>query len=193
MDNTPKTHILESLHSQRGFGWKEWAAEIFDNAFDADAMTVTVEIEKNLIRVSDDGRGCADLSAMFSVGDHKAHPGKPGIGKFGIGFKDAALMLEGRVTIRSMRFTLCWKGVLLTRERRAPGKGQSGDGSGNGTHCDGGPREQRADYANFHANFHAKLCQPTHQRHDESVYISITYLFSYAQLRLVFRLLTEGL
>lgn len=102
MDITPSTHLLESIRSQRGFGWKEFFAELIDNPFDADAKNVTIDLEPNLIRVSDDGVGCADLRVMFSPGEHRSHGGIPGIGRFGIGFKDSALFVWGLVTVESV-------------------------------------------------------------------------------------------
>jgi hypothetical protein len=98
---TPSTHVLEALRSQ-SLGWTRAHGELIDNAIDASATTVTITNDRGeQLTIADDGIGCADMEAMFRLGDHRPHA-RRGLGRFGIGLKDAALWLWGTTTIRSV-------------------------------------------------------------------------------------------
>jgi hypothetical protein len=102
----PDTHVLQALRNQ-SLGWTRALGELIDNALDASAMNITIIAEKrgehSTISVADDGVGCADMGSMFRLGDHRPHAGTKGLGRFGIGLKDAALWLWGITTVESVR------------------------------------------------------------------------------------------
>ena len=74
--------------------WKDVIGEWIDNAFDAKATMVTIEFTKDMLRVHDDGVGCADPGAMIQLGSHRPHSSTE-IGQYGMGGKDAALWAGG--------------------------------------------------------------------------------------------------
>lgn len=99
-------------------GWAEatstfelMVSELVDNAFDSGAKSVRVVItpleglrntEGGFIEISDDGDGCVDLSVFGRMGDRCQHR-RPTSGRYGVGFKDAALWFGGLDSITSVR------------------------------------------------------------------------------------------
>lgn len=86
--------------------------ELIDNALDADARNVRIEIKgRERLSVIDDGVGLPDVTALINfAGGHIEHATTRS-GQYGIGFKDAALWLGGvdsSVTVKTLhgdRFT----------------------------------------------------------------------------------------
>src|SRR5580765_2937958 len=101
MDLTPDTHWLEAQRNQN-LGWQRALGELIDNAIDASAANITIVAEKKTLTVTDDGIGCSDMEAMFRAGAHRPHATK-GLGRFGIGLKDAAIWLWGTTIVDSVR------------------------------------------------------------------------------------------
>ena len=94
------------LNSVANANHKWWIvlAEWIDNAFDADAKTVSIEFARDAIRITDDGDGCADPTNMIRLGAHAKHS-STGLGRYGIGGKEAALWvggMESTVALRSV-------------------------------------------------------------------------------------------
>lgn len=71
--------------------------ELIDNSFDAGARRVSVEVAQGKhLRVTDDGDGIEDLSALVHFGLHVPHKGRgAGSGLYGVGFKEAIIRLGG--------------------------------------------------------------------------------------------------
>lgn len=95
----PDGHILDAI-ANGPFKWSTVLGEWIDNAFDAGATSITFEIGRELVIV-DDGKGCADPRIMVKLGSHTRHQ-TTRLGRYGIGMKDAALLVGGvdsRITI----------------------------------------------------------------------------------------------
>jgi hypothetical protein len=89
----PDGALLNSL-ANANHTWWIVLAEWIDNAFDANAKTISIEFAKNLLRLVDDGDGCADPTDMIRLGAHSKHA-STGLGRYGIGGKEAALWVGG--------------------------------------------------------------------------------------------------
>jgi hypothetical protein len=105
LDITPATEYLAWLRA-KNHRFAIIFGELIDNAFDADAKRIEIEVTGRRgggdIIVSDDGRGCSDLSVMLAPGKREQHFGTK-LGRFGIGAKDAAIWLWGTTNIQSVR------------------------------------------------------------------------------------------
>lgn len=95
----PETALLESLRRQR-LSWREVIGELIDNSFDAEATRITITFRKRALSVEDDGTGCDDLARMLRLGHHYKRPGTK-LGRYGVGWKDAACWLWGTSRIVS--------------------------------------------------------------------------------------------
>lgn len=84
---------IEFIAAQR-ISWKAALCEWIDNAFDADANAVAIEVGANAVSISDDGRGCAQLEPFIRLGESRRHL-TTRLGRFGIGAKDAAIIIGG--------------------------------------------------------------------------------------------------
>lgn len=115
-------YFLVGMHNQPHSSWATTLRELCDNSFDAGATRVEIQfLDKARLRVIDNGRGCKDLPKMFGMGVHMPHE-EPGIGMYGVGFKDAATWLWGVTSAYSVcgdgfRYAACmdWE-----RASRAP-------------------------------------------------------------------------
>lgn len=93
VDLSPAGDLLIAYASQK-LNWATVLSEWIDNSLDAGATTVSIEFAERYVRITDDGHGCADLTAMFRLGLHARHAGTR-LGRFGIGGKEAALWVGG--------------------------------------------------------------------------------------------------
>lgn len=98
-DLTPQTQMLKVPSS---LGWKKSLAELIDNSFDAKATSVHIAYGGRTLVVEDDGIGCHEIDAFFRQGKHSS---RNGVGRHGVGLKDAALWLRGTTEVRSMSKT----------------------------------------------------------------------------------------
>jgi hypothetical protein len=111
-DITPDVTIVQSIRAEAKMNLLEAGAELVDNSLDAGATTIRIDIGNKEIRVSDNGRGCADLQRMLKLGTHNPHGRK--IGRYGVGFNTAAICLGKSVEVESVchakrrRVELCW-------------------------------------------------------------------------------------
>lgn len=97
-DLMPQTQMLDAQASAP-LGWKRCLAELIDNSFDAKATSVRITYGGKTLIVEDDGIGCCEVDVFFRQGKHRS---KNGLGRFGVGLKDAALWLHGTTEVRSM-------------------------------------------------------------------------------------------
>lgn len=98
IDLTPETHMLLGQNSST-LGWKKCLAELIDNAFDAKATSVSLAFGNKSLVVEDNGIGCGEVDVFFRQGKHRS---KNGIGRYGVGLKDAAVWLWGTTDVRSI-------------------------------------------------------------------------------------------
>ena len=96
---TPDTHIIESIRNQNVQPIL-LLFELIDNAFDAGATNISISLTRDGIVVQDNGSGCQDLSMMFTMGKRRSHTTTQ-LGRYGIGFKDAAIILGDVLTVTS--------------------------------------------------------------------------------------------
>lgn len=88
-------------------------AELVDNAFDADATRVSIDIDKDSIVVADNGVGCCDFDTLMTLNGSNDYGGKK-TGRFGQGLKVAAMALGDTLKVvsrtydRSLKFSLHW-------------------------------------------------------------------------------------
>jgi hypothetical protein len=97
---TPETAILNAIRNQ-SLSYKAILGELIDNAFDAGASRIRIEVAGKDLIVEDDGNGCSDLASMVTLGKHIKQSGTR-LGRYGVGLKDAALWLGGPTRIRSV-------------------------------------------------------------------------------------------
>ncbi|MFY9345556.1 MAG: ATP-binding protein [Planctomycetota bacterium] len=88
--------ILADLERER-FEWEGALGELIDNALDAKASRVVVEIDRRQRRVTvlDDGAGCDEPHRMFVSGDSPKKRGDA-LGRYGVGLKHASYYLARR-------------------------------------------------------------------------------------------------
>lgn len=99
IDVTPRTSIIESMRRQN-LSWKVMIGELVDNAFDAGATRIEFLFDGKSLTISDDGRGCDDPTRMVILGDRKEYDPE-GLGRYGIGAKDAFINAAERVMVVS--------------------------------------------------------------------------------------------
>jgi hypothetical protein len=68
-------------------------AELCANSLDKHAQNIELAYYHNDFRITDDGDGCWELSAMLRLGEHFNADNDPTIGRHGVGFKDATIWL----------------------------------------------------------------------------------------------------
>lgn len=94
----PDGAVLYSI-ANANLKWATVLGEWIDNAFDAGARTISIEFQKDAVRVADDGRGCARPTDMIRLGAHAKHASTR-LGRYGIGGKEAAIWV-GAIPRRS--------------------------------------------------------------------------------------------
>jgi len=100
IDFTPLPRSIESERN-RNLTWKDAMGELVDNSLDAGATRVEILFDRKKIEVSDDGRGCSDITGMLTRGLHASHP-TTRLGRYGVGLKDTATWLWGCLRIDSV-------------------------------------------------------------------------------------------
>lgn len=104
----PSTNFILAM-CEADLGWRNALGELIDNALDAGAKYITIELGPNRqkhgaqhILIEDDGDGCNNLIGFLTPGVHLNPKAK--LGRYGVGFKDAVLYLGGpdsRLELRS--------------------------------------------------------------------------------------------
>ena len=97
----PKTNLLYAFRAERP-SYPLLCAEAIDNALDADASAVMIELDQDGIVISDNGMGLtADrLEAFVTLGLH-GHMTSTRLGMFGVGLKMQSLKAVRKVNIES--------------------------------------------------------------------------------------------
>lgn len=124
----PSGEILKSIANE-GLTWFTALSELIDNAFDANAQHVVVEVgkpkpkEKGLefLVIQDDGDGCADLIDMVCLGNHVPHRSTQ-LGRYGIGAKNAMLWIGDEGSTAIVESTRGGKTRMLTCKWKEYGK-----------------------------------------------------------------------
>ena len=101
IDFTPDVRGTIEATRSKTFAWRELLGELIDNAFDASASTVEIEIKGKELSVTDNGNGCGDFEKMLTMGRHTRQIGTR-LGRYGVGLKDAAWWLKGPTRISSV-------------------------------------------------------------------------------------------
>lgn len=93
---------IELLHSfvDRPGTLRENLAELVDNGLDKDATRVEITATDTNLTVRDNGRGISNWIALLSLGIHEASRQRT-LGRFGVGFKHAAIWLAETVDIET--------------------------------------------------------------------------------------------
>jgi hypothetical protein len=91
MDITPHVNLLRSLRGER-IDYVLLIGEGIDNAFDAGASSIVIEISDDEISFQDDGVGITRdrIPSVFSLGDHGSMA-TTNLGRFGVGIKRQAV------------------------------------------------------------------------------------------------------
>lgn len=100
-DFTPRSHLLES-HTNNNMPWWQALAELIDNALDANAKRVSMEVAGRSLVVRDDGNGVEDVLSLFRLGEHKKSKSTK-LGRYGVGAKDAWLSCSDVMKVVSVR------------------------------------------------------------------------------------------
>lgn len=98
---TVHPNMLDSW-SHANLDWKTALGELIDNGFDANATRIHIEsLPGNILIYTDDGDGCDDLVRMLTIGLSYEQTRVRRLGRYGVGFKEAALWLASKVEITS--------------------------------------------------------------------------------------------
>lgn len=102
MNIGPKARFLASVRAERA-DIVRLCSEAVDNAFDALARNVHIEIADNEIKFIDDGLGILqkNFPALFTLGDHVQHKTTK-LGRFGVGITNQAINAADLMEVRSI-------------------------------------------------------------------------------------------
>jgi hypothetical protein len=106
LDITPGTNVLDYMRHQN-LTWFDAIKEFIDNAIDKGATRIALIATKGtksgLFRITDNGRGCPDLTLMIGLGKRDEDHDEVGrIGQYGVGAKDAMIWAADTVNISSV-------------------------------------------------------------------------------------------
>jgi len=116
MDISPKVALLKSVRAERG-NVINLCGEAVDNALDANASQVDIEVSESAISFRDNGIGVSvdRFPAIFSLGDHAAMDSTQ-IGRFGIGIKSQAINVADCIEVQSTSADGCYYAIVNWRE-----------------------------------------------------------------------------
>lgn len=80
------------------YEWSHILGELIDNALDAGSSRVFIRLNGRELIVEDDGDGCDDIAEMLRLGKH-VKKSRRGLGRYGVGLKDAAWWVGGPTRI----------------------------------------------------------------------------------------------
>lgn len=102
----PHTHLIQSME-EADINLKIAVGELIANSIEFGALNIDLTYtKKKCFGYRDDGDGCADLEGMIALGSHaptknKKRNGGSGIGRHGVGFKDAVIWMGAQVSVHS--------------------------------------------------------------------------------------------
>lgn len=112
-DHAPPEPGLLLTFANANLAWWKVLGEWIDNAFDAKAKTISFDIDKKSIRISDDGNGAPNLKAFVSLGGHVRHTSTR-LGRYGIGSKHAALWVASEASSIHVRSVHAGRVAMLS-------------------------------------------------------------------------------
>lgn len=120
-------HFLHSLKNNQAMSWSIVLTELIDNAIDAQATAIVAGWKGRQFSLHDDGTGVspAGFEALYTLGGHVKEPTRYSIGRYGIGFKEAAGWLWGRTKVTSYHQRTS-RQLVIDWEREA-GRGKAHD------------------------------------------------------------------
>lgn len=98
--NLAPTPAMIIASHEKTFTWRLCFCELIDNAFDAKADVVRIEMRNRTMKFVDNGVGTDNPAIMLSQGSRKQHSGVT-LGRYGVGASDAFMWLYGVTTITS--------------------------------------------------------------------------------------------
>jgi hypothetical protein len=100
---TPVAHMILSKR-MADHKAHDMICELVDNAFDADAKRVWIELGRRSITVGDDGCGMEDINDAIRFGKGTRSQRRGGVlGRYGVGMTDALCKLGPRAEIKTLR------------------------------------------------------------------------------------------
>ncbi|TMA36103.1 MAG: hypothetical protein E6J87_01635 [Deltaproteobacteria bacterium] len=100
---TPVAHMILSKR-MADHKPHDMICELVDNALDAEAQRVWIELGRRSITVADDGHGMVDINDAIRFGKGTRAPGRGGVlGRYGVGMTDALCKLGPRADITTLR------------------------------------------------------------------------------------------
>jgi hypothetical protein len=100
---TPVAHMILSKR-MADHRPHDMICELVDNAFDAEAQRVWIELGRRSVTVADDGRGMVDINDAIRFGKGTRAPGRAGVlGRYGVGMTDALCKLGPRGEVTTLR------------------------------------------------------------------------------------------
>ena len=100
---TPVAHMILSKR-MADHKPHDMICELVDNALDANARRVWIELGRRGITVADDGHGMEDINDAIRFGKGTRAPGRGGVlGRYGVGMTDALCKLGPRADITTLR------------------------------------------------------------------------------------------
>ena len=98
----PRAHMLQGMKRNPFMSFKIGLEELFDNSSDAGATSISVELKDGDLIIWDNGRGLQNPEALFAIGAHESSSANDDtIGRYGVGFKDMALLIANVVSVDS--------------------------------------------------------------------------------------------
>ena len=99
---TPVAHMILSKR-MADHKPHDMICELIDNALDADAQRVWIELGRRSITVADDGHGMMDINDAIRFGKGTRAPARGGVlGRYGVGMTDALCKLGPRAEITTL-------------------------------------------------------------------------------------------
>lgn len=102
----PAVNYFLAKRNEKPFTWKSVLGELIDNSLDAGATDIELRFSRNNFSIIDNGAGIKDIKSVFQLGNHCQHD-QEGSGRYGVGFKDSAILLWGTTIVTSSRDGVC--------------------------------------------------------------------------------------
>jgi len=100
----PRPYLVESLINADHWNWPKALSEFVDNSFGeaaGAAQNVTIHLDRNSIKIEDDGRGIANLQQCFILGESTSRYSDTDIGRYGVGSKHASVWMGARYRVET--------------------------------------------------------------------------------------------